>query len=160
MAKEIERKFLVRGKWHRPDDSPYDIKQGYLNTDPDRTVRVRVEYDGYRERCWLTVKGRNRGAVRDEYEMNIEEPSIAVEMLDNLCQGVIHKTRTVQHHAPVFWEIDEFHGENEGLIIAEVELASEDQMVELPEWVGEEVTHDPRYFNSNLSINPYKNWRP
>lgn len=160
MAKEIERKFLVRGKWHRSADIPCDIKQGYLNTDPDRTVRVRVEYDGYRKRCWLTVKGRNRGAVRDEYEMNIEEPAIAVEMLDNLCQGVIHKTRTVQHHAPVFWEIDEFHGENEGLIIAEVELASEDQMVELPEWVGEEVTHDPRYFNSNLSINPYKNWRP
>ena len=111
---------------------------------------------------WITVKGPNQGAVRDEYNFDITfatMPEIE-KMLDNLCQGVIHKTRTVQHHAPVFWEIDEFHGENEGLIIAEVELASEDQMVELPEWVGEEVTHDPRYFNSNLSINPYKNWRP
>ena len=158
MAKEIERKFLVTDDWRQPDDAPFEIKQGYLSTCPDSTVRVRVEQGrGYDPIAYITVKGRNQGISRDEYEFTIDIGS-SEEMVDKLCHNVIHKTRTVQRHNGVFWEIDQFHGHNQGLIVAEVELAHEDQPLVLPAWLGSEVTDDPRYYNSNLSLNPYKNW--
>jgi adenylate cyclase len=159
LAKEIERKFLVKGNWHRDDEYPYKIKQGYLNTDPDRTVRIRIEYDPKQIWAWLTVKGRNQGAVRNEYEVVLGDHITAEEMIDTTCLHVIHKTRTVQYHHGLKWEIDEFHGNNQGLIVAEIELESEDQELILPDWIGEEVTTDPRYYNSSLAIVPYTMWK-
>lgn len=160
MAKEIERKFLVSSDWHQNDECTVKIKQGYLNIDPDRTVRIRIENDAAsKTAAWLTVKGRNQGAVRNEYETVIGDPITAEEIIDTTCQYVIHKTRTVQYHHGLRWEIDEFHGDNQGLIVAEVELESEDQTLSYPNWLGQEVTNDLRYYNSNLATTPYKLWR-
>ncbi len=154
MAKEIERKFLVNGDdWrHLAMGQPY--RQGYLSTVKERTVRVRVMGD----RGFLTVKGISRGATRAEFEYAIPLDD-ANEMLDHLCERpLIEKTRYRIRVDDLTWEVDEFAGENQGLITAEIELNDEQQAFSRPDWLGREVTDDPRYFNSNLVANPFKNW--
>ena len=153
MALEIERKFLVTGdEWRRADGTV--LRQGYLSTHPERTVRVRVEGD----RATLDVKGITRGTTRSEYEYNIP-PEDAAELL-RLCESpLIEKVRRRVEHDGLVWEVDEFLGENEGLVVAEVELDREDRPFTKPLWVGEEVTHDPRFYNANLVANPFTKWQ-
>ena len=152
MAIEIERKFLVVGDdWRQAPAVPY--AQGYLNRDKQRTVRVRLA-EG---QAWLTIKGANSGATRAEFDYPI--PPADAEQLLALCDGpLVRKLRRVVVHAGATWEIDEFQGDNAGLVVAEIELASEDQAFEPPPWLGAEVTHDARYFNSNLAGAPYSTW--
>jgi adenylate cyclase len=152
MATEIERKFLVSGSDWRSVEPIY-YSQGYLNRDKHRTVRVRIAGDS----GVLTIKGLSVGASRPEYEYPI--PLEDAKALLELCDGpIVEKNRRVIEHAGLDWEVDEFLGDNQGLIVAEVELASEDQKIDLPSWVGVEVTDDPKYYNSNLSTTPYKMW--
>ena len=153
MAIEIERKFLVVGDAWR--DAPgVAYAQGYLNRDKARTVRVRLAGG----RAWLTVKGASTGATRAEFEYEI--PPADAEQLLALCDGpLVRKLRRVVVHAGSTWEVDEFLGENAGLVVAEIELPSEDAPFEPPPWLGAEVTHDPRYFNSNLAAQPFSGWR-
>lgn len=154
MATEIERKFLVDGDAWRALGTGTVFRQGYLSTEKERTVRVRTEGD----RARLTIKGITVGATRAEYEYEIPVAD-ATEMLDDLChQPIIEKTRYRIDGNGVTWEVDEFFGVNEGLVIAEVELDSEDQVFDLPDWIGVEVTGDARYFNANLIANPFSAW--
>ena len=152
MGIEIERKFLVVGDgWRQAPAVPY--AQGYLNRDKQRTVRVRVVEDS----AWLTVKGASTGATRAEFEYPI--PVADARELLAQCDGpLVRKLRRVVVHAGARWEIDEFQGDNAGLIVAEIELAAEDAPFERPAWLGAEVTHDPRYFNSSLATAPFCTW--
>ena len=153
MALEIERKFLVKeNDWRNGQGTMY--RQGYLNSDENRNVRVRVIND----RGYLTVKGISQGATRVEYEYEIPKAE-AEAMLDNLCEKpLIIKKRYKIEFKGFVWEVDEFLGENQGLIIAELELESENQVFIKPEWIGKEVTGDPKYFNSNLIHRPFSMW--
>lgn len=152
--KEIERKFLVVGDDWRNTPHSYRVRQGFLSIDAERTVRVRVVAD----KGYLTVKGKTLGATRLEYEYEIPA-SDADELLEQLCKRpLIDKTRFLVDHEGSTWEVDEFYGDNEGLIVAEIELESEDQPFARPVWLGEELTGDPRYYNANLVANPYKRW--
>ena len=153
MALEIERKFLVKeGAWRNEKGTTY--RQGYLNSAKERTVRVRIIDD----KGYLTVKGISRGAVRVEYEYEIPRAE-AKAMLDDLCEKpLIEKMRCKIEFKGFVWEVDEFFGENQGLLVAEVELESEEQIFVKPEWVGEDVTGDPKYFNANLIHHPYSKW--
>ena len=154
MGKEIERKYLINDDSWRKGASGTTYRQGYLSTVKQRTVRVRTIDD----KGFLTIKGITIGATRREYEYEIPTAD-ANEMLDELCEKpIIEKTRFKISHAGLTWEIDEFSGVNQGLIVAEVELESEDQNIDFPPWVGVEVSGDPRYFNSNLIAKPYANW--
>jgi len=152
VSTEIERKFLVTGtEWRQANGVRFS--QGYLSRDKERTVRVRVAG----ERAFLTVKGLTKGASRAEFEYEI--PVADAEQLLKLCEGpVVQKVRHVVVYQGFRWEVDEFLGENAGLVIAEIELQKEDQLFERPGWLGQEVTEDPRYFNSNLAANPYSAW--
>ena len=154
MAHEIERKFLVtEGSWRKAALQTY--RQGYLSTVKERTVRVRTVND----KGFLTVKGISVGASRLEFEYEIPVAD-ADEMLDTLCEKpLIEKHRYKLDHGGLTWEVDVFFGDNEGLIVAEVELQSEDQALDKPDWVAEEVTSDPRYYNANLIEHPYCNWQ-
>lgn len=152
MALEIERKFLVRGDaWRTADGILY--RQGYLNRDKQRTVRVRIAG----EQGFLTIKGVSTGATRVEFEYEI--PVAEAASLLMLCDGpLIEKTR---HRIPLgahVWEVDEFHGDNTGLVVAEIELGSEDEAFEQPDWVTVDVTEDARYYNSNLAVRPFRKW--
>jgi len=152
MAIEIERKFLVRGDGWRQAKPRY-LAQGYLNRDKHRTVRVRIGDDA----GFLTIKGITAGASRREYEYPIPRDD-AKELLA-LCDGhVVEKFRHVVDVEGSRWEVDEFLGDNNGLVLAEIELASEDQQFSRPAWLGPEVTEDPRYFNSNLAESPWCKW--
>ena len=154
MGMEIERKYLMASDGWRGLAEGVDYRQGYLSTVKERTVRVRTIAD----RGFLTVKGISTGASRREYEYEIPAGE-AHEMLDELCERpLIEKRRFEITHGGLIWEIDEFSGDNAGLIIAEVELVSEDQLIDIPSWIGEEVTGDPRYFNSSLVANPFSTW--
>jgi adenylate cyclase len=154
MPKEIERKFLVKGDAWRGKSVGKRYRQGYLSTVKERTVRVRTVDD----KGFITVKGLSVGAARSEYEYEIPVAD-ANEMLDRLCERpLIEKTRYRIPVAGLVWEVDEFAGENRGLIVAEVELEREDQQVALPDWIGREVTDDPRYFNANLVAHPFSRW--
>jgi CYTH domain-containing protein len=154
LGKEIERKFGVTGDGWRAGQGLY-YRQGYLSLEPERTVRVRTEGDN---EAYLTIKGISQGATRREYEYGIPVEE-AKEMLDRLCQKpLIEKKRYKIEHGGLTWEVDEFFGENEGLIIAEVELESEDQPFEKPDWLGPEVTGDRRYFNASLVEHPFSEW--
>lgn len=152
MAVEIERKFLVvNAGWRTSVGVRYT--QGYLNRDKNRTVRVRVAG----ALGWLTIKGISSGATRAEFEYPI--PVADAQALLALCDTpLIDKTRHTLTHAGTVWEVDEFHGDNAGLVVAEVELMSEDQPFERPPWLGQEVTHDARYFNSALIAHPFGRW--
>jgi adenylate cyclase len=153
---EIERKYLPKSDaWREALGAPgVLVRQGYLASGAACTVRVRVKGDnGY-----ITVKGPTRSASRAEYEYAIPIED-ARAMQDSLCgKPLIEKTRYVVKHAGLQFEIDEFHGENAGLVLVEVELKSEDQKIDLPHWIGEEVTSDLRYYNSNLARNPFCRW--
>ncbi|MEQ8999572.1 MAG: CYTH domain-containing protein [Coleofasciculus sp. B1-GNL1-01] len=154
MAIEIERKFLVKGDQWRTLSQGMLYRQGYIATQNLTTVRVRLVGDqGY-----LTIKGKTDNFSRVEYEYPIPG-SDAQEMLETLCdRPLIEKTRYRIEDKKLVWEVDEFIGENEGLIIAEVELTDENQDVELPNWIGQEVTGDPNYYNANLVRHPFSQW--
>ncbi|MDR3409752.1 MAG: CYTH domain-containing protein [Formivibrio sp.] len=153
MATEIERKFLLANdSWRGKISQSTRIAQGYLATDP--TVRVRIRGDaGY-----LTIKSKSTedGISRAEFEYSIPVAD-ALELL-KLCPAVMDKTRNLAEYAGFIWEIDEFHGENTGLVVAEIELPTVNTVFDKPDWVGEEVTGDIRYYNSVLSQKPYSSW--
>ena len=152
MATEIERKFLLKkGVW--PRGTAMKCCQGFLSRAKDRTVRVRTVND----KGYLTIKGMAVGASRPEFEYEIPYQD-ALELLEICEKPLIEKNRYRVEEGGLVWEIDEFFGENQGLIIAELELESEDQEFKKPDWVGEEVTGDPRYYNANLIKNPYTKW--
>ncbi|MGA7409094.1 MAG: CYTH domain-containing protein [Bryobacteraceae bacterium] len=154
MPKEIERKFLVKDDSWRSPDPGKQYRQGYLSTVKERTVRVRTAG----EQGFITVEGINTGATRSEYEYKIPLAD-AEEMLDQLCERpLIEKTRYRIPFADLVWEVDEFEGDNRGLITAEVELKDEKQAVSIPAWAGEEVTGDSRYINANLLARPFYKW--
>jgi CYTH domain-containing protein len=155
MAKEIERKFLVKSFEWKKETTGISYRQGYLSTVKERTVRVRTVGD----KGFLTIKGITVGVSRSEFEYEIPTAD-ANALLDNLCERpLIEKTRYKVVRGELTWEIDEFFGENKGLVVAEVELHDEHQVVDLPPWVGAEVSGDPRYFNSNLIKNPFTRWK-
>lgn len=153
MGKEIERKFLVKNDaWRCVEGAKY--RQGYLNSVKERTVRIRTIDD----KGFMTVKGIAVGATRLEFEYEIPA-SEADEMLTALCEKpLIEKKRYKIPYGGFTFEVDEFFGENEGLIVAEVELESEDQVFDKPDWLGDEVSGDSRYYNSNLIKHPYTKW--
>jgi len=152
---EIERKFLIDPSLWSPQGVGTPFRQGYLSSAEHCVVRVRLAGD----EAFLTVKGATRGVSRLEFEYRIPRDD-AVVLLDRLCgPALIEKTRYRQQVGDKLWEIDVFHGENDGLILAEVELHAEDEAFELPEWVLEEVSDDARYFNSNLMLRPFNSWR-
>lgn len=154
MAKEIERKFLVKNEDFKKQASGTMYRQGYLNSVKERTVRVRTVGD----KAFLTIKGITVGATRVEYEYEIPFDECNA-MLDDLAEKpIIEKKRYKVPMGKFTWEIDEFFGENQGLTVAEIELESEDEKFDKPAWVGEEVTGDPRYFNSNLIKHPFTKW--
>jgi adenylate cyclase len=154
MAIEIERKFLVQGDAWRSLAEGKLYRQGYLHTVNGTTVRVRiVGEDGY-----LTIKGKTQGISRQEFEYQIPIED-AKTILDTLCdRPLIEKFRYKIERENLVWEVDEFLGENEGLILAEVELNDANQIINIPKWIGREVTNDKRYYNSNLTKNPYQKW--
>jgi adenylate cyclase len=155
MANEIEHKYLVdMSLWH-PAGPGVLYRQGYLSPDKERVVRVRIAGD----HGFLTVKGITTGLSRLEFEYPIPLADAEI-MLEQLCRRpLIEKTRHREIFAGRIWEIDVFHGDNDGLVIAEVEVAHAADQVVLPPWAGAEVSGDQRYFNNNLGIEPYKNWR-
>ncbi|MDP2235616.1 MAG: CYTH domain-containing protein [Bacteroidales bacterium] len=155
MAQEIERKFLVSGEFKSLAVKETRITQGYLSSVPERTVRVRIKG----EKGFLTIKGIGSASGASRYEWEKEIPVSEIEELLKICEpGVIDKTRFLVKAGPHTYEVDEFYGENEGLIVAEIELSSEDEGFEKPDWLGEEVTGDVKYYNSMLMKNPFKKW--
>lgn len=153
MNQETERKFLVTSRDYRDGATGIEIAQGYLCTDPGRTVRARL----YGDRGFLTIKGRG-DITRAEFEYPIPAED-ARHLLEHLChQPVLTKHRYKVSFAGWIWEVDEFHGANEGLVVAEIELPDPDTDFERPPWVGREVTGDIRYFNSRLVTHPYSGW--
>jgi adenylate cyclase len=155
MAVEIEKKFLVKGDFRKESEKATRITQGYLSSVPERTVRVRIKGD----RGYITIKGIGSASGASRFEWEKEIPVSEVEQLLAICEpGVIDKTRHLVKSGKHTFEVDEFYGENEGLIVAEVELSSENEEFVKPEWLGQEVTGDSRYYNSMLMKNPYKNW--
>lgn len=153
---EIERKFLVKSNDFKTRAFAQNrIAQGYLNSTPERTVRVRIKG----EKGFLTIKGIGNESGMTRFEWENEIPVKEAQQLLNLCEtGKIEKIRYEIKVGSHVFEVDEFFGENDGLIIAEIELSSETEMFEKPEWLGEEVTNDERYYNANLSRNPFKEW--
>lgn len=154
MALEIERKFLLRNDAYKAASEKIPIKQGYVLGYELISVRIRLMGDA----AFLAIKSATVSATRQEFEYPVPLDD-ANEMLSNLCHGpIIEKDRYLVNYKGNVWEVDVFHGDNEGLVIAEIELDSEEQSFEKPDWIGEEVTADPRYYNVNLIKNPYKNW--
>jgi adenylate cyclase len=154
MGHEIERKYLVDVARWSPRDNGVHLVQGYLSSRPERVVRVRIAGDSAK----LTIKGPTVGVTRTELEYDIPLADAKL-MLDTLCERpLIDKHRYVETHGALNWEIDVFHGDNDGLVIAEVELQHEDDAIELPAWAGAEVSHDPRYYNANLLKAPFTTW--
>ena len=154
MAIEIERKFLVKEKPFSIAKRSLKINQGYIINEKSNVIRVREKGDDY----FLTIKGNNIGISRLEYDFPISKED-AKELIFHFCKTtLIEKTRHYIEHKGHTWEVDEFHGKNNGLIVAEIELESEDEKFEKPDWVGEEVTQDDRYYNMNLAIHPFTSW--
>ena len=154
MGHEIERKYLVKHVEFLAGLAGTRLCQGYTSL-PEGLLRIRTAGD----RAFLTIKGRNEGLRRAEYEYEIPVTD-ARELLAHICKGpVVDKTRYEIPHGELTWEVDVFHGENEGLVLAEIELDAEDTSFDLPQWLGEEVSHDPRYFSSYLAKTPFRSWR-
>jgi adenylate cyclase len=154
MGVEIERKFLLSGEGWRALGEPVLLRQGYLCSDPVRTVRVRIEGDA----GLLTIKSKSTGATRGEWEYPIPLAE-AQELLDRLCERpLVEKYRRRIAYAGFTWEVDEFLGENAGLVVAEIELPSEDARFDKPAWIGQEVTGEKRYYNSSLIRFPFSQW--
>lgn len=155
MPTEIERKFLVdRTEWEqvkKPEGKLY--KQGYILSEEKRTVRIRVTDTA----AYITLKGASTGISRSEYEYSIPVNE-GIEILQNFATSSIEKIRYNINHSGHLWEVDVFSGVNQGLIVAEIELNSEDEAFEKPDWIGEEVSQDGRYTNASLSVYPYNNW--
>lgn len=153
---EIERKFLVKSEEYKNSSfEKNEIAQGYLNSNPDRTIRVRIKGN----KGYLTIKGKGNETGMSRLEWEKEIPVDEARTLMNICEsGVITKIRYEIKFGNHVYEVDEFFGENEGLVIAEIELESEDETFEKPDWLGEEVTNNEKYYNSYLSNYPYKNW--
>lgn len=155
MPQEIERKFLVNvllwNKLNKPEPEHY--RQGYLLSSPEKTIRVRTTNSN----AYLTIKGKSKGASRAEYEYEIPRNE-ALELLNEFSVSELSKTRYKINHEGHLWEVDVFEGDNLGLIVAEIELQDENEEFIIPEWIGIEVTEDIRYFNSNLTKNPFSKW--
>lgn len=155
MGQEIERKFLVAGEYKSLATKATRITQGYLSSVPERTVRVRIKGD----KGFITIKGIGSDSGASRYEWEKEIPVAEVEALLKLCEpGVIDKTRYLVPSGKHTFEVDEFYGDNEGLVVAEVELGAEDEAFDRLPFLGEEVTGDVKYYNSMLMKNPYKKW--
>lgn len=157
MSLEIERKFLVLSDaFKKESHKKYKIKQGFLNSHKERTVRVRItDTKGY-----LTIKGVSNDSGTSRFEWEKEITTLEAEKLLTLCEeGIIDKTRYLIKINNYLFEVDEFYGENTGLTVAEIELETENETFEKPNWLGKEVTGNIRYYNSQLSKNPYKNWK-
>jgi len=156
MANEIERKFLVKGEFKNLASKETRIVQGYLSSIPERTVRVRIKGD----KGFITIKGIGNSSGASRYEWEKEIPINEVEELLKICEpGVIDKTRYLVKVGNHTFEVDEFYGENKGLIVAEIELSSETETFDKPTWLGSEVTGDTKYYNSMLMKNPYTKWQ-
>jgi len=155
MGIEIERKFLVNKEiWESiPKEKGEFYKQGYISTEPSRTIRIRLT----EKEAFLTIKGSSSGISRAEYEYAIPQED-AQQLLENFCSNIISKIRYKIMYHNHLWEVDEFLEDNAGLLLAEIELISENEHFDFPEWLGEEVTQDKRFYNSYLSQNPFKNW--
>ena len=155
MANEIERKFLVKGEFKNLASKETRIVQGYLSSIPERTVRVRIKGD----KGFITIKGIGNASGAARYEWEKEIPTTEVEELLKICEpGVIDKTRYLVKVGNHTFEVDEFYGENKGLIVAEIELTSESEVFDKPAWLGDEVTGDTKYYNSMLMKNPFTKW--
>ena len=155
MSQEIERKFLVAGEYKSQAYAQSRIVQGYISSARGRTVRVRIRDD----KGYLTIKGTSNASGTSRYEWEKEIPLDEARELMQICEpGVIDKTRYLVHSGKHTFEVDEFYGENEGLVVAEVELASEDEPFEKPAFIDREVTGDIRYYNSQLMKHPYRTW--
>lgn len=156
MATEIERKFIVAGEeWRHLAQESRRLRQAYLHADGRSSIRIRIEDQG---RAFLTIKSASAGTTRSEFEYAIPVPD-AEEMLGLRVAGLVEKTRHIVPAGPITWEIDEFEGDNAGLVLAEVELSHASQQIELPAWAGEEVTFDVRYYNSSLALRPFASWQ-
>ena len=154
MAIEIERKFLVKEIPFAMAKKSLKINQGYILNEKSKVIRVREKGDDY----FLTIKGNNIGISRLEYDFPISKDD-AEELIIHFCKTtLIEKTRHYVEHKGHTWEVDEFHGTNDGLIVAEIELESEDEKFEIPNWIGQEVTQVERYYNMNLAVHPYTSW--
>ena len=156
MGKEIEKKFLVKGNNYKDFYiKKIFIKQGFLNTKKERVVRIRTTG----EKAYITIKGTGKGAVRPEFEYEIPVKD-AIKLLETICEKpIIEKNRHIIPWGNFEWEVDEFLSDNNGLVIAEIELQYENQEFPKPDWLGTEVTDDPKYFNSNLVKSPYSSWQ-
>lgn len=155
MGLEIERKFLIKGDFKQYAYKHEAIVQGYLSSIPERTVRIRIKG----EKAYLTIKGGSNASGFSRYEWEKEIPVHDARELLNLCEpGIIDKTRYYIKNDKHIFEVDEFHGENEGLTMAEIELTDETDIFEKPDWLGDEVRGDERYYNSYLSQKPYTKW--
>ena len=156
MPIEIERKFLLKDdSWRDHYSKKMELRQGYLSCSTGCTVRVRVSG----EDAWITIKGSPRNITRSEFEYLIPKADAENMLLEFAGDNVVEKIRYFINYKGTQWVVDEFSGRNRGLVLAEVELKSEDAICEKPAWLGEEVTNDHRYSNSNLSQNPYSNWK-
>ena len=155
MGKETERKFLVKGDFKPFVSKQTRIVQGYISSVPERTVRVRIKGD----KGYITIKGIGNDSGASRFEWEKEVPVNEIEELLKISEpGVIDKTRYLVKAGPHTFEVDEFHGDNQGLVLAEIELGSETEAFEKPAWLGEEVTGDTRYYNSMLMKNPFTRW--
>jgi adenylate cyclase len=155
MLIEIEHKYLIiQSEWEKivPEKSEI-IKQAYLHSDPDKTIRIRTKG----AKGFITIKGKTKGTSRPEYEYEIPLED-ANELIRNFTKQLIEKTRHYILFEGKLWEVDVFEGENKGLIVAEIELQSETETYSIPHWIGENVTSDKRYANSNLAKHPFRNW--
>ena len=153
MSIEIEKKFLIKKELWKPQKEGVRIRQGYLCLTPERIVRVRVKG----EKAFLTVKGKTEGIARPEFEYEI--PVQDAEGLFRLCiPPILDRIRYMEQVGDHLWEIDEFLGDNTGLLVAEVELESQNDLLVMPPWAGAEVSGNERYYNSNLIMNPYRKW--
>lgn len=154
MGKEIEKKFLVKNTaFIAQAKTQQIIRQGYISSEIDRTVRVRTKG----EKGFLTIKGKTVGITRPEFEYEIPYRE-AIELLQSFCDDIIEKTRYVIMQYDKAWEVDIFSGTNNGLILAEIELDSEEEEIILPDWIDNEVSDDPRYYNANLAKQPFSKW--
>ena len=155
MAQEIERKFLVKGEFKQMANKQTWIIQGYLSSVPERTVRVRIKGD----KGFITIKGMANASGASRYEWEKEISVEEVNELLEICEpGVIDKVRYLVSVGAHTYEVDEFFGDNHGLVVAEIELNTEDEVFEKPDWLGEEVTSNAKYYNAMLMKNPFKNW--
>ena len=155
MGLEIERKFLLKNNsWKKEIKETIFIRQGYLNSKVERTVRIRIQG----EQGVLTIKGKNQNVTRKEFEYQIPLDD-ALHLISMCEKPVIEKTRFLISSNRCTWEIDVFDGENKGLVIAEIELSSEEESFDIPNWLGKEVSSESKYYNSSLITNPYSKWK-